>query len=397
MSRTWKRSIVVAAVVTVLGVAIGWPALSAPSGPTRSWVSGVGDDLNPCSRTAPCKTFAGAVSKTLDGGEIDALDPGGFGAVTISTGFTIDGQGTLASILASLTTGVNVTAPSGWTVVLRNLSINGWSGGVTGINVTGAATVLLQNVEIENFQTGIKVTSPTGDVFAENVHVLSNTVGISVSGSSAVLRLSRSVVEHNGTGLVTANGGSIIDLGDNLIAGNGVNGAPTTVVVDFRDSAVVDAINGHIDAAVGDINGHTDAAVVVVNGHVDERVGPGGVGFNTNAFCAEGSVRNDAAGALQMYVTLFSKTDQDVAINYITNRGTFSKGVGLQAGVRFTDDANAFLVGPGGVLAGAPDVDTSVEVVGAAPFFLSCPVYFDRQIGVLGRVSGGTVQDGSHN
>ena len=47
---------------------------------TRTWVSGVGDDANPCSRTAPCKTFAGAISKTAPGGEIDALDPGGFGA-----------------------------------------------------------------------------------------------------------------------------------------------------------------------------------------------------------------------------------------------------------------------------------------------------------------------------
>src|SRR5256886_3806650 len=75
---------------------------------TRTWVSGVGDDVNPCSRTAPCKTFAGAISKTASGGEIDALDPGGFGAVTITKSITIAGDGTLASILASGTNGVNV-------------------------------------------------------------------------------------------------------------------------------------------------------------------------------------------------------------------------------------------------------------------------------------------------
>src|SRR6266852_5080360 len=68
---------------------------------TRTWVSGVGDDVNPCSRTAPCKTFAGAISKTADGGEIDALDPGGFGTVTITKSITIDGGGTFGSILAS--------------------------------------------------------------------------------------------------------------------------------------------------------------------------------------------------------------------------------------------------------------------------------------------------------
>jgi hypothetical protein len=60
---------------------------------TRTWVSGVGDDANPCSRTAPCKTFAGAISKTAPGGEIDALDPGGFGALTITNAITIDGGG----------------------------------------------------------------------------------------------------------------------------------------------------------------------------------------------------------------------------------------------------------------------------------------------------------------
>src|SRR4051795_2127947 len=75
---------------------------------TRTWVSGVGDDANPCSRTAPCKTFAGAISKTAAGGEIDCLDPGGFGTVTITKSITIDCDGTFGSILASGTNGVNV-------------------------------------------------------------------------------------------------------------------------------------------------------------------------------------------------------------------------------------------------------------------------------------------------
>src|SRR5438477_12968462 len=77
---------------------------------TRTWVSGVGDDVNPCSRTAPCKTFAGAISKTAPGGEIDALDDGGFGQVTITKSITIDGGGHLASILASGGIGVSVNA-----------------------------------------------------------------------------------------------------------------------------------------------------------------------------------------------------------------------------------------------------------------------------------------------
>src|SRR5688500_34309 len=92
---------------------------------TRTWVSGVGDDVNPCSRTAPCKTWAGAISKTAAGGEINALDAGGFGSVTITKAITIDGGESFASILASGTNGVTINAASTDTVTLRNLDING--------------------------------------------------------------------------------------------------------------------------------------------------------------------------------------------------------------------------------------------------------------------------------
>ena len=88
---------------------------------SRTWVSGVGDDANPCSRTAPCKTFAGAISRTAPGGEIDALDPAGYGTVTITKSITIDGGGGAgwASILNSQTNGVIINAAASDTVVLR--------------------------------------------------------------------------------------------------------------------------------------------------------------------------------------------------------------------------------------------------------------------------------------
>src|SRR5215471_3029045 len=92
---------------------------------TRTWVSGVGDDVNPCSRTAPCKTFAGAISKTAAGGEINCIDPGGFGTVTITKSITINCHEVFGSILASGTNGINVNALSTDKVVLRNLQING--------------------------------------------------------------------------------------------------------------------------------------------------------------------------------------------------------------------------------------------------------------------------------
>lgn len=120
---------------------------------TRTWVSGVGDDVNPCSRTAPCKTFAGAISKTAAGGEIDVLDPGGYGAVTITKSITIDGGGTMASVLASATNGINVNAGANDVIILRNLSINGAGTtlGLNGVNFLAGRKLVVENCTFENF------------------------------------------------------------------------------------------------------------------------------------------------------------------------------------------------------------------------------------------------------
>src|SRR5690348_9026429 len=92
-------ALIAAAAVSV--ILQGLLASSAFAQATRTWVSGVGDDANPCSRTAPCKTFAGAISKTAAGGEISVLDPGGFGTVTITKAITINGEGNLAGIISA--------------------------------------------------------------------------------------------------------------------------------------------------------------------------------------------------------------------------------------------------------------------------------------------------------
>src|SRR6516162_5894059 len=139
--------------VSLLGLAMSAPAFGQA---TRTWVSGVGDDANPCSRTAPCKTFAGAISKTAAGGEIDALDPGGFGAVTITKAITIDGGGgQIASVLASGTNGINVNAGPTDVVTLRNLRINGIvssaGGGVNGVQYNTGGALHIENCYIFGF------------------------------------------------------------------------------------------------------------------------------------------------------------------------------------------------------------------------------------------------------
>jgi hypothetical protein len=150
------RTLFVAVVVCVLG------GKTAFAQATRTWVSGVGDDANPCSRTAPCKTFAGAISKTAVGGEIDAIDPGGFGSVTITKSITIDGDGTFASILAAGTNGIIINAGVNDVVNLRNLSINGAGTGLNGIRIIAGGQLNIENCVIFNFtQKGIDI-EPSG-------------------------------------------------------------------------------------------------------------------------------------------------------------------------------------------------------------------------------------------
>src|SRR5215471_2838596 len=214
---------------------------------TRTWVSGVGDDANPCSRTAPCKTFAGAISKTASGGEIDALDPGGYGGVTITKPITIAGVGTNASILASATNGiiVNITAPGGVAdvVTLRNLQINGAGTtlGINGIRVLNATSVVMDNVNVFGFGTngviseGTSKVFMTGGVLSNNniaVHSIGNS-NLSVENSALVanniavqpdlgstLNLSNNAVYNNKTGFACGTGGTLGSDGKNRKSNN---------------------------------------------------------------------------------------------------------------------------------------------------------------------------------
>lgn len=123
---------------------------------TRTWVSGVGDDANPCSRTAPCKTFAGAISKTAAAGEINVLDDGGFGAVTITKSISIEGGGHTAGVLVSGTNGIVVNAANTDTVALRNLDINGLNTGLVGVKIIGVTgKVSIENCVIFGFGGGV--------------------------------------------------------------------------------------------------------------------------------------------------------------------------------------------------------------------------------------------------
>lgn len=265
-------------VVLVLMVAVGAQAQA-----TRTWVSGVGDDANPCSRTAPCKTFAGAISKTAANGEISVLDPGGFGAVTITKGMRIDGKGVVASVLAAGTNGIIVNTTQ--RVTLVNLQINGAGTGLDGIRVLNAQSLTIENVEIAGFtQEGIEVASTgatnipiqilnstisnstlacvkanatvaslpitiansylgncgiglnTRDgvtATVKNSTISGNTTGIQADLAS-IVNIDSSNISSNGTGISSAANGSLIRLYATFLQNNTTNGfnvgAPSTIV-----------------------------------------------------------------------------------------------------------------------------------------------------------------------
>src|SRR6202790_1343767 len=121
---------------------------------SRTWVSGVGDDVNPCSRTAPCKTFAGSISKTAAGGEINCIDPGGFGALTITKSITISCEIGTAGVLVAGTNGIVVNAASTDIVTLKGLDFDGVGTGLSGISILSAATVHVRKSMIRNFKAG---------------------------------------------------------------------------------------------------------------------------------------------------------------------------------------------------------------------------------------------------
>ena len=148
----------IAPLLSALGCLVALLYAAPAQAQTRTWVSGVGNDANPCSRTAPCKTFAGAISKTAAGGEINCLDPGGFGAVTITKAITIACEGVTAGVLAAGTNGVIVNAGATDNVTLRGLDINGAGTGLNGIRFLAGRALIVDNCQIYGFTThGIDV------------------------------------------------------------------------------------------------------------------------------------------------------------------------------------------------------------------------------------------------
>ena len=274
MKARFSPNVVAASILTILMLVFTGLASAQAS---RTWVSGVGDDANPCSRTAPCKTFAGAISKTAAGGEINCLDPGGFGALTITKSITIDCGGTFGSVLASFTNGFVVNAATSDIITLRNIEINGNGTGLSGIRVLAAKAVHVENVTIYGFRAGngmgidleaaanisltvvnttvtdclngIRATTSSGLVLGDfnDLRIWSNLNDGVRAGSMAVLTIRNSNISMNGFGVREAAAGSQVNL-----IGNQINN---------HVSAAVQSINGSSIRIVGNTFGQNGTAV----------------------------------------------------------------------------------------------------------------------------------------
>ncbi len=245
-------------------ILIGFLALGtdpARAQATRTWVSGVGDDANPCSRTAPCKTFAGAISKTATAGEIDCLDPGGFGALTITKAISIVcGVSGVGGVLVAGTPGITVNLAAAGRVVLDGLDFEGVGSGTNGVQMTGVGQLIIRNSSIRDFTgLGVLVAGPTATprprVLLQNSLITNNAGGgfnvtgasgaandaevlnslidsntnfnIQVAGPSTLVLSASTLTGTSPTNIIVSGGGSLISYGNNVLRNTG---APTSTM-----------------------------------------------------------------------------------------------------------------------------------------------------------------------
>jgi hypothetical protein len=217
--------------LNILGVvaAICLHAAPAQAQATRTWVSGVGDDANPCSRTAPCKTFAGAISKTAAGGEINVLDPGGFGAVTITKSISII-SGFEAGVLAAGVTGIVVNVASTDKVLLEGLDIEGVGTGVNGIQIIGGGRTTIRKCSIRNFtQNAVNlVGTASARAVIEDSMLLNNAGGLNMQGAGGAANfavLQNSLVDNSTNFATQVAGPSAL-----VLIGSTLSGSPSSIV-----------------------------------------------------------------------------------------------------------------------------------------------------------------------
>ncbi|HEX8214235.1 MAG TPA: hypothetical protein VF582_02050 [Allosphingosinicella sp.] len=300
-----KKTLAVCAALVAL--AIAGPAYGQA---TRTWVSGVGDDVNPCSRTAPCKTFAGAISKTAAGGEINCLDPGGFGTLTITKSLTIDCTGTFGSVLNS--GGINgivvndsaTLSPGTIRVIIRGIAINGAgaTAGLNGIRFISGRSLVVENVAIQNQSSRGILFQPAQ---ASRLSVTNSTI-INANGGVMVQPTGAA-----GNGRVLLDNVRLMEnTGDVVRVETNGNTNPSPTLVDINNSVMSGGFHGLIVVT----SAGTSAATVNINNSV--------VDHNTAGLLATGptSIIRAAGNLITVNLTGVSAAGGGQVISYQNNR-----------------------------------------------------------------------------
>jgi hypothetical protein len=287
-------------------ICLGAMTSNAQAQATRTWISGTGLDSNPCSRTAPCKTLAGAYPQTASGGEIDVLDGNAVGTLTIGHALTIDGGGgQVASILASGTSGIVVNAGANERVVLRNLRLNGINqtaaAGVHGILFNTGAALAVENCVIEgfggygiNFQPSVRANLTVVDsllVGNGNLGAMTNAGGLIVSSAAISGGFNHasivSTVIENGPSGITAGQNTKMELDHVTVGQTGLGGGDYAVTAN--------GMNAEVSIDYSTISGNNFGGLHATNSGMMHVANSSITYNNTNGILA------DAGGSVQSY------------------------------------------------------------------------------------------------
>jgi hypothetical protein len=278
----------------LLAFALALPS-SAFGQATRTWVSGVGDDANPCSRTAPCKTFAGAISKTANAGEINVIDPGGFGGVTITKSLTIRGRGPTAGALVAGTNAIVINATATDKVTIQGLDIIGTGVGaptaLSGIKVLSAGRVNIVDNQISKFKAGVVVapTSATTRVVLKDNHIYDNDLGVVTAPGNntitqAITTMRWNTINDNVCGVSAGGFGTnastptTTDCGLNSVA-SGINKTAAARmwhngIHDNQFGVFVRGANGFADLGFNEVSGNTTFGLRRIEGGLIRSTSP---------------------------------------------------------------------------------------------------------------------------
>jgi hypothetical protein len=271
---------------------------------TRTWVSGVGNDADPCSRTAPCKTFAGAFSKTAAGGIINVLDNGAFGTLSITKAITVQSDANFAGVLSSGTTGFIISAGAADSVILRGLSIDGQGTGIDGIRFSSGLSLTVENCEINRVtQKGIKfIPSGASQLYVKNTVIRNNNfaagAGIFIqpgAAGSAQVVIDHVQIERNAIG-IEADDRSKVSIRDSEISRNSGDGIRAFSTVGGSNNSVINVVSSLVTFNTGS-GVEADGTGAVLRIADTSILNNGGTGINpTNGGIVNSFGNNNNAG-----------------------------------------------------------------------------------------------------